>query len=531
LEGRTGVRGNVAACCGRTYPASPPTNTPPSAPTGLRLNGGVGGIGAFTAKPGVLNCRTCHDNQSPKITQPADRPAADQTAWMTRISQQACGTCHDGTVATAVNFSNHFGNQPGNELCALCHGPNGLRPVNVAHATPYSTPNNPELVAGAKTVEYEIASVTLNAANQPTVKFRVKVDGQPLNLKTLPADGIAIGAANFKLAWASPMAAPLSPANGPAIASPVDWNNFGTTTGRTYWNNAVTMDLRAYDQPMGPNLSTAGLIPSLAGPDAEGYFTTVAGINPAAPLAFPANATLKAVALESYLSINGMNISGRAALKGIDGATNTLRRSIVDIDSCNTCHERVGFHSNAGRMNNPDYCATCHNPQVSSSNIFAGMADYSGKTKTYSQKPNNFKEMIHSIHAAGIRTTPFNFIRGNPNATGGAGPMVFDEIGYPGRIADCAACHRPGTYATPSAGNLAWSVIDAQPALGATPAAFNPLLSIRQGPATGACGSCHDSPAARAHFAINTASDIGAEGCAVCHGPGRTNDPALAHKR
>ena len=493
--------------------------------------GGVGGIGAFTAKPGVINCRTCHDNQSPKITQPADRAAADKTAWTTRISQQACGTCHDGTVATAVNFTNHFGNQPGNELCSLCHGPTGAKPVNMAHATPYSTPNNPELVPGAKTVEYEIASVTLNASNQPTVKFRVKVDGQALNLKTLPAGGITIGAANFKLAWASPMAAPLSPANGPAIATPVDWNNFGTTTGRTYWNNAVTMNLRAYDQPLTANLSTAGLIASLAGPDAEGYFTTAAGINPAAPLAFPANATLKAVAIESYLAINGMNISGRAALKGVDGPTSTLRRSIVDIDSCNTCHERVGFHSNAGRMNNPEYCATCHNPEISSSNIFAGVADYTGKPETYSQKPNSFKDMIHAIHAAGIRTEPFNFIRGNPNASGGNGPMVFGEIGYPGRISDCAACHKPNTYSLVSNPNFAWSVINGQPGLGATPADFKPALQVRHGPATAACGSCHDSSAAKAHFAINTASEISAEGCAVCHGAGKANDAVAAHKR
>jgi OmcA/MtrC family decaheme c-type cytochrome len=223
-----------------------------------------------------------------------------------------------------------------------------------------------------------------------------------------------------------------------------------------------------------------------------------------------------------------MNISGMAALKGVDGATNTLRRAIVDIDSCNTCHERIGFHSNAGRVDNAEYCATCHNPEVSSSNIFAGMRS---DGKLYSQKSNNFKEMIHSIHAAGMRTVPFNFIRGNPNATGGNGPMVFDEVGYPARIADCAACHKPGTYNIPDNANYAWSVIDAQPALGATAAAFNPLLSVRQGPATGTCGSCHDSAASRAHYAINTASEIGAESCSVCHGPGKSYDPAAAHKR
>ena len=496
--------------------------------------GGVSGIGGFTEKPGVINCRTCHDNQSPKITQPANRPEADKLAWMANVSQQACNTCH------AVDFSNHpLGlNQPNNEQCGLCHGPGKYKSVNMAHATPYSTPNNPELVAGAKKVDYEIASMTLNASNQPTVKFRVLVDGAPLNLKTLPADGITIGGVNLRLAWSAPMPAPVDPAHGPAIAQPLDWNNFGTTAGRTYWNDTTNLNLGAYDQPLSVNLSTAGLIASLTGPDADGYFTTVPGINPASPLAFPtltppATLTLKAVAIESYLSINGMNISGKAMLKGIDGSTNTLRRAIVDIDSCNTCHERVGFHSNAGRMNNPDYCATCHNPEISSSNLFAGTADYSGEPRYYSQKPNNFKDMVHSIHAADIRKAqnpldPFNFIRGNPLGSGGAGPMVFEDVGYPGQIADCAACHKPGTYAVPGNDRYAWSVVNAEPALvtAANALTFNPALTERQGPAAAACGSCHISTSAKAHFAANTITPIG-ESCAVCHGAGSAFE---AHK-
>ncbi len=485
---------------------------------GAGFNGGVEG-------KGVMNCRTCHDNQNPKILpqQPANRAAADKAAWMTNISQQACGSCHNGTVASAVDFSTHFGGQSSNAQCALCHGEGKNVSASVGHATPYSTPNNPELSAGAKKVEYEIASVTVNASRQPTVKFRVKVDGAALNLKTLPANGISIGSLNMKLAWSAPMPAPQSSTNGPAIAKPLDWNNFGGA-GRTYWNNAVTMNLLAYDQPTTVNFSTAGVIASLNGPDADGWFTTVAGINPAAPLAFPADTTLRAVAIESYLTINSMNISGKSPLKSVDGAT--VRRMIVDIDSCNTCHERVGFHSNAGRMNNPDYCATCHNPEITSSNIFAGFADYTGETRFYSQKPNNFKDMIHSIHAGALRkanrpSDPFNFIRGNPNATGGNGPMVFEDVVYPAQIADCQSCHLGGTYRVPANDSYAWSAIDLQPSLvsAANAATFNPGLTVRQGPGTAACGSCHNDTASRAHFASNTVAPIG-ESCNTCHGPG-----------
>lgn len=324
------------------------------------------------------------------------------------------------------------------------------------------------------------------------------------------------------------MPLPKDPVNGPAIAKPLDWNNFGGA-GRTYWNNTVNMNLLAYDQPTTVNFSTAGVIASLSGPDADGFFTTVAGINPAAPLAFPADTTLRAVAIESYLTINSMNISGTSPMKGIDGAS-TLRRALVDIASCNTCHERVGFHSNAGRMNNPDYCATCHNPEITSSNVFEGFATFTlapnGGTYYYSQKPNNFKDMIHSIHAGAQRKAndpadPFNFIRGNPNATGGNGPMVFQDVVYPAQIGDCKTCHIAGTYKVPANNSYAWSAIDVQPALvtAANAATFNPGLTLRQGPSTAACGSCHNDTASRAHFASNTTTSFG-ESCNTCHGPG-----------
>jgi OmcA/MtrC family decaheme c-type cytochrome len=512
--------------------------------------GGVSAIGTGwnnnTAAPGVINCRTCHDNQNVKVKpfQPTSRSDAEKAAWATQLSQQACGSCHNGTIATKVDFSNHFGNQPDNAQCALCHGVDRSEPVAINHATPYPSPNNPELAAGAKKVEYEISSVTVDAATgRPTVKFRVVVDGTPLNLKTLPANGISIGGVNMRLAWSAPMPKPVNASSGPAIAKPLDWNNFGVTlNGRAYWNNDVPLgpytgnppapvpasplQQAAFDQPASVNLSTTGVIASLTGPDANGFFTTVPGINPAAPLAFPsyANLTLKGVAIESYLTINSMNISGKAALKGVDGA-NTLRRVIVDIDSCNACHERVGFHSNAGRMNNPDYCATCHNPELSSSNVFAGFATYTGESRYYSQKPNNFKDMIHSIHAGEMRkennpADPFNFIRGNPNATGGNGPMVFEDVIYPAQIGDCKTCHVAATFGVPSNTSYAWSAIDVQPALG-TVSTFNPALTVRWGPGTAACGSCHNSPSASSHYVANTVPGTG-ESCSICHGAGGT---------
>jgi OmcA/MtrC family decaheme c-type cytochrome len=504
--------------------------------------------------PGTYNCRTCHDNQNPQILpfQPDNRAAADKDAWQVNITQQGCGSCHP------VNFTNHFGNQPDNQQCELCHGTDRSEPVTLAHATPYSTPNNPDLYPGAKQVEYAIQSVTVDAAGKPTVRFSVKVDGVALDLNgTLPT-GVTLSSsgANLRLVWSKPMAAPVDGMNGPEIVNPKDWNNFGTTSGRAYWNGELPLgpytmstptppalpqpvptpplQFAAYDQTT--NASISSIAASLID-NGDGTFSTIPGIT-ATGLAFPAGATLRAVAIESYLVINGMNISAPTPIKGVDGENAVRRTGIVDLDNCNTCHERIGFHSNAGRMANVEYCSTCHNPELSNSNIFVGEATFAlaDGTFKYRQTSNNFKDMIHSIHAAPFREEqnpddPYNFIRSNPNVGGGSGPMVFQDVPYPLQVSDCQACHKSGTQLLPegaAATGLGWSVYDAQPALGSfvtdTPVgvnAFNPLLSIRKGPAAAACTTCHNSAEAAAHVAANTSAAARAESCVVCHGEGR----------
>lgn len=522
----------------------------------------------FNGAPGVINCRNCHDNGNDKVLpfQPADRAAADKTAWQTNASQQACGSCHDGTIGgTAINFANHFGNQTDNSQCALCHGTDKSANVNGAHTTPYSTPNNPFLYPGAKIVKYEISSLTVDPATGiPTVKFRVLVGDTEstlaaINLKSPPAgvcvlancqNGNSAAGLNFKLAWAKPMGA--DPVTGPRVSNPADWNNWNGSA-RTYWNDQVNLgnNFRAFDQPVTAANMTA-LIPAgpnqLSDPDASGFHTVVL------PVGFPpdpvySTLTLKAVALESYLVVGNYNISGEAVIKGVDGAT-TTRRSVVDMENCATCHERIGFHSNAGRAQNAEYCAACHNAEITNSNFFTGVASYPvGSTPVKFQVvSNNFKDMIHSLHAGAQRKAqnpddPFNFIRGNPLGSGGNGPMKFADFVYPARIYDCQTCHKPDSYKLPTGAGLAWSAVSlggpvaaATNAVGTTnPAAgealaavglYDPLKTIRIGPAQAACGSCHNSTAAKSHYIVNSTAT--GESCNVCHGPGAAFE---AHKQ
>lgn len=497
----------------------------------------------------LSNCRTCHDNQNALLAsyQPADRAPADTMAWMDRPSIQACGTCHQTT-----NFATHFGGQTDNSNCTVCHGvDDGFVLVADAHVTAgdiYSTPNSPEMIAGAKILKYEIASVTLNATQQPVVRFRIQyrndaADTTWKNLILKAADPfgdgstLAAGGLNWLVATsgASPASTNPNSTSGGTIASPVDFNNAGlTTNGRQYFNLDTPTGLRAYDQPLNTTLSS--LWDTLPDPDANGFYTVT--LTPA----YPAGATLKMVAMESYLAVNGRNISADAVVKGIDGQNSTARRSVTNIQQCLLCHERLGFHSNAGRANNPDHCVMCHNTETTSSNLFAGYLTggtgaglwavaAAGDPGAFevSQKPLNLKDMAHFLHGGAMTVDKFNFIRGNPNGGSGNGIYNFEHVSYPAKLADCKSCHtNDAAYDLPLNANALGTVYDAAPGLGANIGAFSPALNLRYGASTSACGSCHDSADAKVHFATQSLPGVG-EACDTCHAAGRDADVVKAH--
>ena len=124
---------------------------------------------------------------------------------------------------------------------------------------------------------------------------------------------------------------------------------------------------------------------------------------------------------------------------------------------------------------------------------------------------------------------------------------------FPGRLNNCETCHVAGTYSSVP--------------LNALPATYEiGGRSLRRGhrrrdrndgacqgrlvddtngtdrvtsPFAGACVSCHDSAATKSHIKlqggklqVNRNSGVaGSESCVTCHGPGRSEDPAVAHKR
>jgi OmcA/MtrC family decaheme c-type cytochrome len=467
----------------------------------------------------MTNCLTCHDNN--RMPKAEGRTAADATLFQSRPSTEACGTCHEINF-TAGGFNHFFADQPA-ASCANCHGPGQFASVDRFHISPSSTANNPLQPAGMVQYEYEISSVTLNESAQPIVTFRLLADGAPVDLQALPA-GVGLGNMRFYAAWSVPHPGVFDE-NGPRIEAPQDFNNLVNTLpvtpggGRLWWNLDTSLGVRSWDQPQSiGNLSA--FVGSLT-PAADGFFTTVPGVNPATPFAFPPNATLTAIGLEGRPQSQGVNIDTSAKI----GFAGTPRREVVAEANCLACHETLAFHGGS-RVNAPNWCVACHNPETSSSNIFEGVipAGVGGAGMTTSQLPMNLKDLVHGLHAgkpvggAPIRTVPFSFIRGTPAGGSGQGPYDFSDIGYPAALADCQTCHLPGTQALPIPAGALWTVVDGYP--GATASApHNPALAERMAPISAACYGCHNTPHAKAHFDNNTST--GGEACVICHGPGR----------
>ena len=475
----------------------------------------------------LINCMSCHDNN--RVPKPEGRTDADKLAFQVRPSAEACGTCHE--IDFSVGGFNHLFGDAAPADCLVCHGPGTFASVDQFHISVASTPNNPQIPAGGYDFLYSIDSVTVNEALEPTITFAIyarsatATEYTPLVFDNLPT-GVTLGNVRFYAAWSSPHPMPLDAMDGPAIAAPQDYNNLFVGGSRLYFDFATDTGLSAWDQPSALGVLT-GFLGDLSGPNDAGYYTLDL------PFAFPADSTLRAVSIEG----RPQSAAGNAQPPSVIYRIGTPRRSVVDIDSCNTCHERIVFHG-GGRMDGVDHCVTCHNPEMTNSNLFEGVIpegafDTIAARQVYegmffSQLSNNLKDMLHGIHAGQpvgaatpIRTVPYNFIRRDALGVGrGQGPHAFEFAGFPAALADCQVCHIPGSYSLPIVAGALWTVTDAEPGLTAT-SPHMPEAMERMAPESASCYGCHNTPEAKAHFELNTSFASGAEACAICHAPGR----------
>jgi OmcA/MtrC family decaheme c-type cytochrome len=150
-------------------------------------------------------------------------------------------------------------------------------------------------------------------------------------------------------------------------------------------------------------------------------------------------------------------------------------RKMVDIASCNGCHDKLALHG-GGRVDT-QYCVLCHNTGTTDAN--------SGNVLTLST-------MVHKIHAGrALREKGENYIIwGNANSK-----HDYSEVGFPQPVNNCARCHDGANQATPQGDN--WKSV----------------------PSKEACLSCHQAGSGTPWYATHiTTLKLGASAAAISNG-------------
>jgi OmcA/MtrC family decaheme c-type cytochrome len=532
---------------------------------------------------GQKMCAKCHDATK----------AAQADNWNTKPSQLACGSCHDGidwktgagsTIADGLTFNAaaastnpvlaKTGHAPGqalsNQACNICHTPADIK---VYHQTENITTHNPTIKAGLVTFTYDIKSADVDvASNDLTVVFKISKDGTPVTFVGAATTVTAsltdfTGGPSFLLAYALAQ---------DGIATPADYNNSGVAQAQ-----GITVSIADL-----LSTSKASTVGTMSGSADAGYYT--ATIKGTGTKKFPVGATLRAVGLQGYYSQTSAPGSvatpiGRHSISVVKAVTgDTERRAVVDSAKCSNCHEWFEGHG-GNRVSEPQVCVMCHTPGLATSG--RGVADAfllnygtvaENKTLTewgitksalnaalaFPVVTNNFKDMIHGIHAGRETAVPMRIAR-DASSRSTLNLLDFRRLDFPGKINNCETCHKPGTYSGVPANALAstYETIDAAySAVIGTPNATTAIAKTAlaqktanvtdtvTSPYVAACISCHSSTKAATHYGlfssavvqkprsvfvatVATASDATAGVCASCHGVGKDKDVVVVHKK
>jgi len=404
--------------------------------TGYNLNGHcnpVTGAGmaqclntvGFPQNP--ANCTTCHDGSATKSDGSVNaNKTADGDNWKNVPSIIACGSCHDGIdfatgsgitladkaadiaagVAVGTTQTGHVGGaQTNNVNCQACHTPGTTvgGDVVIVHRSYIPSMNNPVVKAGLHTFEYKISGVTINASNQLVVDFQVLMDGTAV---ALPISGFT-GGPSFLVIYGTAQ---------DGLTQSSDWNSkhdaasLADVLAGANGNSLTLTDAAT-------NTYTAVIASSSAG-----AYSTVHS------LTLPADAKMVTAMMAGAYSDGTTSVPGIPAMMAAtgntpDGKANVARRVIFSKEKCDTCHDRLGtvpnFHGGSYSI---AMCAACHTP------IQGGSTGWSA----------SFRVWVHGIHSAAKRTVPFTWHQ--------AADFHAEEIGYPGKLNNCEACHLPGTY-------------------------------------------------------------------------------------
>lgn len=451
----------------------------------------------------IRNCQTCHEEDD------ANTPQASN--YRKKPNRAACGTCHydDGDDTNGKHdFAIEDGVHPFNQLfsddtqCVDCHGPNGavlspegrLVQIPVAHEIREQT-------AGEK-FSLNILNVTATGPNQfPVITFSV----------TDPTNGDAA----YDIHADTPF---VQCAGGASrLAVNVAWST-------TDYANIGSGNLPGAPITMNPLAACGGASTD----NGDGTFTVTS------PTAIPATATgTLSVAIEGHPAVDVYNdgsferiaVTNAIFYAPITDATAVARRSVVDIQKCDDCHQQLSLHGN-NRTDKPEVCVTCHNPMMT--DIGQRSGEPCNSTLGADDTPIDFKHMIHGIHASGTIGKPYNVCGFNSSVNS------FDFV-YPGRLNNCEGCHLAGTYYPFDPAQVFGTTFDANdPAILTDDRVVSPNAAV--------CSACHIEAQATQHMQLNGADfnaakaadgtliSSGIESCVICHGPGRAADVKEVHK-
>jgi OmcA/MtrC family decaheme c-type cytochrome len=320
-----------------------------------------------------------------------------------------------------------------------------------------------------------VPAVTVNSP--PKVKFAVFSDGKTVSNLTLTNVSFAI--------------AKLVPGTN---GEPDQWVNYisrkETATAGVGPNGtpalATAMQATTDAKQTDAALKAAQLVYSTDGYYTYTFKTDIKDPTQTNGVAFEANRVHRVAIQLSYTNAAGKTVLANPYFDfTVDSSGNSVAataRKMVDIASCNTCHDKLGLHG-GGRVDT-QFCVMCHNPGTTDAN--------SGNVLTLAT-------MVHKIHdGAGLAEKGEHYtIWGYQDSKND-----YAEVKFPQPIRNCTVCHSGANPATPQGDN--WKSV----------------------PSKSACLSCHQSGSGTSWFTTHvttlklgaSANAIANSTCASCHG-------------
>ncbi|MBW2420699.1 MAG: OmcA/MtrC family decaheme c-type cytochrome [Deltaproteobacteria bacterium] len=403
------------------------------------------------------NCTSCHTGGG-----------EDETNWSMEPNRTSCGSCHDD-----VNFdtgANHGsgGQQATNQFCSGCHPATGVLtsfrlPVEdvhqgVARAAEAAFYRDDGNGFSLDAVGYDPAS------DRITVDYSVTRDGGKMILQS-DTEWTNGGSLRIKLGWSSEEYTNQGSGSTPAPAQPVSFSALDV--------GGTVIDLG------GGNYRTVIDVP----PGAFGNVTLVLEGRPVADL-LGDGVTSRIPVRDAFTDVS-------IEPSGSPGS----RRQVVDVATCNACHDAAGAGLNIhgdNRTGEIVACVTCHNPDAT--DIARRPADPSMALDGKKEEAVDFKRMIHQIHSGA------DLENGLVLYGFGGSPHDYSSVGFVGNRRNCLTCHEPETYSTEDAWYTLASTIDTGPER------TDPTDDLNISQTAAACSSCHDDEGAKSHMIAHGAS-------------------------